>query len=67
MMGNNVERMSNGTIIVYNARNTSSVVEAMLKLKLTNSYFLSRDDDSGTHKKELFFLSFLFYDVFLSF
>ena len=35
-------------------RNVSSVVEAMLKLKLTNSYFLSRNDNSGTHKKELF-------------
>ena len=34
MMGNNVERMSNGTIIVYNARNTSSVVNATMQFNI---------------------------------
>ena len=34
MMGNNVERLSNGQIIVYNARNTSSVVNASMRFNI---------------------------------
>ena len=33
-MGNNVERLSNGSIIVYNARNTSSVVNATMQFNI---------------------------------
>ena len=33
-MGNNVERMSNGSIVVYNARNTSSVVNASMQFNI---------------------------------
>ena len=37
----------------FNLRNTENVIQVMHKLKSGNASFLSRDDNSGTHKKEL--------------
>ena len=37
----------------FNLRNTENVIEVMHKLKSGKASFLSRDDNSGTHKKEL--------------
>ena len=42
-MGNSVERMSNGSIIVYNARNTSSVVNATMQFNIVKN-----DGEVGT-------------------
>ena len=35
-------------------RDAHDIIDAMQKLKLSKATFLSRDDNSGTHKKELF-------------